>query len=176
MGEGAPRYSVHITADKQKIGLFAGDEWDAIDFDFPDGKLHYVALITYEGLTEVYIDGETRGVIGAGYAEDIIGDALIIGSLNGVDAPFIGALAGLRIWATTVEDETLGEFSAVDILSAKGKTHPDIEDLVGIGLFDDGQHGFGLTGEPQSYLTLAAEVELELAAEADEDTDEAAAE
>lgn len=158
MGAEGPRYSVHITADKQALGLFSGDEWETAPFDFSDGKLHFVSLTTYDGITEVSVDGELRGILSIGYAEEIIGAGFFIGTVNGVASPFVGSLAGLRIWDTAVDEEDLIAFSAKDILSKEGKAHPDFDTLVAVGVFDDGGRTVALTREPSSHLDLAAEL------------------
>lgn len=165
-GEGV-RYSVHITADKQAIGMFSGEEWDKLSFDFSDGKLHYVALITYDGITDVMIDGELRGTIGVGYAEALIGDGFFIGSINGAVSPFIGSIAGLRIWDTAVDKADLVAFAAKEITSTEGKSHPDFQALIGYGVFNTAKPTFALTSPPYSYENLAQELiqaELEGAA------------
>lgn len=129
-----PRYAVAITGDKQAIGLAREEDWDMTEFDFSDGKMHHVAFVVMNGVTDVYIDYEHEDTLLTGFgSEDVT--SFHLGSLNGAVAPFKGALANLRIWDTPLDPDDMKRFARLDIFSPKGLTHPDIDALVAVGQF-----------------------------------------
>ncbi len=46
-GEDGVAYSVHVQADRRAIGLYAGGGYAALPFDFSDGRMHSVTLVSY---------------------------------------------------------------------------------------------------------------------------------
>ncbi len=131
-----PRYAIAITGDKQAIGLARDEDWDMAEFDFSDGKMHHVAFVVMNGVTDVYIDGKHEDTLLTGFGETEV-TSFHLGSLNGKIAPFKGALAGLRIWDTPLDPDDLNRFKYVHIFSRRGMKHPDFDALVAVGDFLD---------------------------------------
>ncbi|MGQ0698931.1 MAG: LamG-like jellyroll fold domain-containing protein [Panacagrimonas sp.] len=109
LGEAALNFAVHIAADRQAIGLFAKGAFAALPFDFRDGLMHHVAVISIaDGLSEVQIDGASIGHLPLGFGD---GPSLSfhLGSLDGEQAPFVGALARVRLWHAALDANTRPE-------------------------------------------------------------------
>lgn len=138
-----PRYAVAITGDRQAIALASKNSWDLVEFDFSDGKMHHVAFVVLDGITDVYIDGIHEDLIDAGFGDQPT-TSFHIGSLNGEVLPFKGAIAALKIWETALDPNDIAKFRDVDMLSEKGQTHPDYDALAAVGAF----------GSPTPTLTL----------------------
>lgn len=106
MGLEQVNYAVHIGADRQSIGLFVGDRHARLPFDFSDGRMHHVALLSYgPELTEVRINGASVGTLGLGLGN---GPSLSfhLGSLDAEQAPLVGALARVRLWDSLLDEQT----------------------------------------------------------------------
>ena len=80
------------------------------------------------------IDGQVAGVSELAFA-DLPSVGLWVGTIDGVNNPFTGAVAGLRIWQTVVAQETLVRYAMSDIFEAD---HPDLDLLVALSNFDEG--------------------------------------
>jgi len=97
-GQDGVAYSVHVRADRKAIGLFASGGYATLPFDFSDGRMHSVTLVSYSStLSEFFVDGNSVGVIPLG-PPGIPAEMFHLGSLDGTQAPFTGALARLRFW------------------------------------------------------------------------------
>ena len=141
----ATRFSVHITAARDELGLFNGVAWGAVPFDFSDEAYHHVALVTQGGRTEVLIDGESRGVMELGYGS-AKGLPLRIGTSDGAAEPFIGALWSLRLWKRPLDPETVAALSGVQ--GAPDPDDPASAALVAFSQFEAGNPELLLVPEP----------------------------
>jgi len=146
-GDQGPSYAIVMTGQRDAIGLLAGSDWGGVKFDFSDGKLHHVAFLLFGEETDVYIDGAFVRTLAISSA-DVPVHSFAIGSINGTDAGFPGALAGLRIWDSPLNLEDLEAYQLVDLGSAQGRRHPDLDALVGVGRFKNGRRSFALTSAP----------------------------
>jgi hypothetical protein len=145
--EGAS-YLIALLRDRDGIAIAAGDEEDVATFDFTDGRLHHVAISQFEDGTAIFVDGQVVGT------SDLRFDArpsagVWVGSIDGENNQFRGAIAGMRIWNVVVEQETLVDFAMKDIFADE---HPDLPFLSAISDFSNGE-------------ILLAELELPEAAE-----------
>jgi len=147
VGAEGPRFALILTGDRQGVGMLAGEDWDAVGFDFSDGKMHHVAFVILGDETDVYIDGEFGRTLAVSIA-DVPAQRLNLGSYNGVDGGFPGALAGLRIWDAPVDADYIATFRQIDVTSERGRRHPMIDALVAISYFADGRRDILLLREP----------------------------
>jgi len=149
----ATQYSIHLTPDRQSIGLFNGDKWASVAFDFSDGKLHHVAFLTRDASTQVVIDGVERGSIDVGYgsARDL---PLHIGSSDGGSEFFIGALPSLRIWRGALSLEQLRALS--DLIGPPPDDDPVASRLVAYTEFTKAGKALVILG-PEAANTGAAD-------------------
>ena len=107
VGEAGLIFAVHITADRKRIGVFDGASFVSLPFDFTDGLMHRVVLMAVAPqVTEVEIDGDTIGLLPLGLGDGSPSAAFHIGSLDGEQAPFVGALARLRVWDAVLDKNT----------------------------------------------------------------------
>ncbi len=139
VGETGVRYSIHVTADRKAIGLYAGENWQTVPFDFTDGRLHHVAMTTLDGVTDVIVDGTSRGLLGLEYDGSVAGQTFVVGSFDGKVAPFKGMLAGLRIWNTPLVDAELSRYSQFDVDDTAFAGHPAIRHLVASTAVENGR-------------------------------------
>ena len=157
LGPQGPRYGIVISGDKQRIGMVSGEMGAAIPYDFSDGKLHHVAFIVIDDETSIIIDNEFVGSLAMGI-QDLPTTNFVIGSINGRDFAFPGALAGLKLWNAPLDPDDIERFKFVDLNGPDGKRHPFIDTLVGLADFSDGKTRFLLTGEP---LNITDEPQIE---------------
>lgn len=86
------------------------------NFDFTDGLIHHVSVVSKDDLSVVYVDGKNVGSASLGYAPAITKRGpvrnlqLSIGSLDGQNNVYQGHVGGVRVWAGQIPGETL--FSA----------------------------------------------------------------
>lgn len=149
LGNQGPRFAVLIPADKKGIGFMADQKWQVAPFDFSDGKLHHVAFVVIDSRTAVFVDDELAALLDIGIA-DLPAHSLNIGSFNGRDAGFVGALAGLRIWDTALDPDDIALYKMTQLSTPEGAEHPAIDTLVGVSDFANGKIGFALLDEPLS--------------------------
>lgn len=122
--EGAS-FLIAMLRDRDGIAIAAGGEEDIATFDFTDGQFHHVAVSQFEDGTAVFIDGQVQGTSELRF-QDLPSAGVWIGSIDGENNQFMGAIGGLRIWNAVVEQETLVEFALKDIFTGN---HPDLEFL-----------------------------------------------
>jgi hypothetical protein len=151
IGPEGPRYAVVMTQTADAIGLFSGEEWDYVDFDFTDGKPHHVAFVIQGDLTDVFIDGESFDALAQGI-EDLPITSFHIGSLNGFDNPFWGDLGGIRLWDAAVEEESIAAYRETYIMSGEAFDHPDYGFLIGASDFQNGASEFILMDEDEDEI------------------------
>ncbi len=128
-------YLVAMLRDRNGIAFAAGNEEDVATFDFTDGRLHHVAINQFEDGIVIMIDGQVVGTSEL-RSLDLPSAAIEVGSIDGLNNPFKGAIAGLRVWNTAVARETLVEFALQDIFAAD---HPDLEALMAMSDFANGE-------------------------------------
>jgi hypothetical protein len=138
----ATQYSVHITPDRQAIGLFDGERFASVPFDFSDGKLHHVALVTKAGRTAIYVDREVQGTLelGLGEASDL---SLHVGSSDGGSELFMGVIPSVRLWRNALTAEQVGAIA--DVLGAPDDADVDLDGLAAYADF---------TGEEPEIVVL----------------------
>lgn len=119
--EGAS-YLIAMLRDRDGIAFGAGDQEDVATFDFTDGRLHHVAVSFFEDGLSVIVDGQIVGTSNI-KALDLPSVGVWVGSIDGENNQFKGAIAGLRVWDIVVEQESLVEFALKDIFAAD---HPDL--------------------------------------------------
>ena len=93
------------------IGLFDGQGYESVPFDFSDGQYHHVAMVTRGTTTEIVIDGTSVGEIGVGYG-GATGQPFHVGSSDGEQDFLIGAVWALRVWNRALTKVAIGELSA----------------------------------------------------------------
>lgn len=136
VGQAGISYVVAMTAEKDALEVFSGDDGIEIPFDFDDGKMHHIALNSYGTDVAVIADGELLDVTPL-VMEDLSPTGFYVGSLDGTQMPFIGAIGALRVWGVPVEPEQIAEFRFRDVLSENDGFHPDIDYLQAISDFAD---------------------------------------
>lgn len=102
----ATRFSFHVTGERDAVMMWNGARWSSLPFDFRDERLHHVVFVTVGDETGVYVDGESVGTMPIGYGSGT-GLPLHVGSSDGTNEPFLGALWAVRIWDTALSEEAL---------------------------------------------------------------------
>jgi hypothetical protein len=135
-GDAGTLYSVHIRGDRRGIGYWDGANYVVAPFDFSDGDLHYVAIVTEDMLTTIWVDGDPLALAVVGYG---VGEStgFHLGSLDGTQSPFYGRVAGLRLWSVALEGPVLNAYAFTDLLEHDGAGHPAAASLVGAVDFRD---------------------------------------
>ncbi|MEN8158669.1 MAG: LamG domain-containing protein [Myxococcota bacterium] len=146
----ATRFSVHVSGDRQAVEFWNGSGWGRFPADLTDGELHHIALVTEDGATTLYVDGESAGGSEAGYGTGT-GLPLHLGSSDGYEERFFGALWSLRIWSRPLDADAVGtlaaglrppptEFAALDALAASLDLlgdRPELEIVEGAGATEE---------------------------------------
>ena len=132
--EGAS-YLVAMLRDRDGIAIAAGEDEDVVTFDFSDGQLHHVAVVQYEDGTAVFVDGEVAGTSDLRF-QDLPSVGVWVGSIDGENNAFRGAIAGLRVWDVAVPQEELVAYALEDIFAGD---HPDLAWLSAISDFRAGE-------------------------------------
>jgi len=131
--EGAS-YLIAMLRDRDGIAFVAGDKEDVATFDFTDGRLHHVAVSFFEDGLSVIVDGQIVGTSDI-KALDLPSVGVWVGSIDGENNQFKGAIAGLRVWDIVVEQESLAEYALKDIFADE---HPDLPALSVMSDFANG--------------------------------------
>ena len=140
----ATRYSVHISGDRQEIGLWNGRYWGSAPFDFRDENLHHVVIVTDGGRSMIVVDGETRGELEIGYGS-AAGLPFHVGSSDGESEFFLGAVDGIRLWRAALGSDVIEALSEID--GALPPEHPNARDLVAMSSFTESEHEIVLVGD-----------------------------
>ncbi len=119
--EGAS-FLIAMLRDRDGIAIAAGGEEDIATFDFTDGQFHHVAVSQFEDGTAVFVDGQLTGTSEFRF-QDLPSVGVWIGSIDGMNNRFVGAIGGMRVWNTVIEQETLVEYALKDIFTGN---HPDL--------------------------------------------------
>ena len=130
--EGAS-FLIAMLRDRDGIAIAAGGEEDVATFDFTDGQFHHVAVSQFEDGTAVFVDGQVMGTSDFRF-QDLPSAGVWIGSIDGENNRFLGAIGGMRVWDSVVEQETLVEFALKDIFEGN---HPDLLYLSALSEFEN---------------------------------------
>jgi hypothetical protein len=130
--EGAS-YLIAMLRDRDGIAIATGNEEEVAVFDFTDGRLHHVAISQFEDGTAVFVDGQVVGSSEFRFAP-LPSVGVWIGSIDGENNQFRGAVAGMRVWDTVIEQETLVDYALKDIFDDQ---HPDLAFLSAVSDFDN---------------------------------------
>ena len=159
IGKQGPSYMIVMLGSRKGIGVMAGDRFETLPFDFTDGKLHYVAISDFgENNLLVMVDNKVVGSMPIGF-RSLPSSGFFIGSADGTENQFKGAIAGMRIWDLPVDPDDLAIYAMQPLVDADGAPHPDISALVGVSDFR--KRTFSLIepdpiGEDDSDETLTA--------------------
>lgn len=128
-------YLVAMLRDRSGIAFAAGEAEDVFTFNFADGRLHHVAISQFEDGISIYVDGQVVGG-SAIKSLDLPSDGVWVGSLDGANNLFLGAIAGLRFWDTVLTQEEIVEFALTDVFDGD---HPNIDNLSAMSNFSSGE-------------------------------------
>jgi len=134
-GPAGASYLVAMLRDRDGIVFAAGDQEDVATFDFTDGRLHHVAISQFEDGIAVFVDGQVVGTSEV-RALDLPSVGVWVGSIDGENNQFRGAIAGLRIWDVVIEQESLVTFAMKDVFADE---HPDLQFLSVMSDFGNGE-------------------------------------
>lgn len=155
-GPKGARFAVHIAGNRQGLGVYAGEYFEGVSFDFSDGQSHYVAIVTVGDSIDVYIDGQYRTTLGYGFA-DLPATTFSVGSIADL-SPFVGLIGQVRIWDEPLDQDVLNYFSWRPIETEGDNAHPDIDSLVGASTFGNlDSSGFVFVGDDDE-INITAEV------------------
>lgn len=140
-GEKGPSYAVAIQADKKGIIFYSGEKALRAPFDFSDGKMHFVAITDLGDRVTILVDSALIADVEMSFSQ-LPSSVFSIGSFNGNDFSFIGAVAALRIWDAALDPDDLIIFAMKDIHD-ETDPHPDLDTLVGLSDFRN--YGFRLS-------------------------------
>jgi len=130
--EGAA-YMIAMLRDRDGLGIRAGEQEGFAAFDFTDQRLHHVALSYAQGTLAVLIDGGVRALLEI-TVDDLPSDGFWVGTADGSTAPFIGAVAGLRVWRVPLAQQEIVDYAAANLL-ADDTDHPALAYLGAISDF-----------------------------------------
>lgn len=133
-GAQGPSWLVAMLRDRDGIGVMVGEESDIAPFDFTDGEMHHVAVVDYGEIVQVLVDNVAVADLDLTF-RDLPSSGFWIGSADGANGAFKGAIAGLRIWDIAVSPDDISRFAMVDIFDEATAVHPDLEWLVGVSDF-----------------------------------------
>ncbi len=148
-GPDGPSYLVAINGDRSGLVVQSGINTQVAPFDFSDGKLHHVAIVDTGEEIFVMIDATVTGVFDQSFSNNR-STGFWVGTANGTDAPYIGAIGGLRLWRVALDPLSLAEYARRDI-NDRDSPHPDLEFLMAESSFQDGT----------IFVEPAAETEIE---------------
>lgn len=153
VGSEGPRFAIHMASNAKGIGIYAGQYYEGVQYDFTDGALHYVAIVTTGDFIDIYIDGDFQRTLGYGFA-DLPANTFSIGSYSD-RAPFIGEIGQVRIWDEPLDQDILNTFSLRPLLAEGPDVHPNITSLVAMSTFaNSNSNGFMVVeGQDEPNLT-----------------------
>lgn len=135
IGPQGASYMIALTSDRQALLVGSGAREEIFAFDFSDGRMHHIAVNQFtDGLT-VLIDGQAVGESDM-VMLDLPSEGLWLGSIEGTENIFIGAVAGLRIWDYVPDLRTLITYAQRDVLLAE---HPRLDMLSAMSDFAKGE-------------------------------------
>lgn len=132
-GPEGPLYLVAMLRDRDGLGIMIGGQSAIAAFDFTDGKMHHIAIIDDGTSVAMLVDGTPVGIAEL-TSKALPSNGFWIGSADGENGAFPGAIASLRIWDVAVSQANLRAFAGADI-GDDVRVHPDLEYLVGVSDF-----------------------------------------
>ncbi|MEO0464630.1 MAG: LamG-like jellyroll fold domain-containing protein [Pseudomonadota bacterium] len=136
-GEEGASYLITVLRDRDGIGVMSGDTYEVVPFDFSGGQMHHVALISYPQKTDVLVGNDLVAVLPMSI-QSLPADGLFIGTSDGENSPFTGALAAVRLWGVPLTQDTVIDWAMRDVLAPQGPEHPDLRFLIGHSDFTTG--------------------------------------
>lgn len=127
-------YYVAVLSARDGLSVVAGENEAIVAFDFTDGVAHHVAINSYEDGLVVFIDGEPRGVFDFAFAE-LPSYGLFVGTSDGTNGAFVGAVGQLRIWDAALEEDEIRRFATRPLVSPESGDHPNVEALLAVSDF-----------------------------------------
>lgn len=134
-GPKGPSYLIAMLRDRDGLAFAAGSAEDVVSFNFMDGKMHHVAISQLQDGMVVFVDGRIVGT-SAVKAQNLPSVGVWLGSIDGRNNRFRGAIAGLRIWDAVIEQKDLVRYALRDIFDGD---HPDLDRLSAISDFANGE-------------------------------------
>jgi hypothetical protein len=134
-GPGGISFAIAMLRDRDGIAFVAGQQEYVVAFDFSDGKLHHVAVSQLADGIVVLINGQVVGSSELSAIEMPVA-GFWVGSLDGAAHPFLGVVAGLRIWGEVIDREALVRYALADVFD---DDHPDLDVLTAISDFGNRQ-------------------------------------
>tara|TARA_R110002096_G_scaffold20690_2_gene67940 strand:- start:37394 stop:38059 length:666 start_codon:yes stop_codon:yes gene_type:complete len=128
-------YLVAMLRDRSGIAFAAGEAEDVFTFDFADGRLHHVAISQFDDGISIYVDGQVVGG-SATKSLNLPSDGVWVGSIDGANNRFVGAIAGMRFWDTVLTQQEIVEFALTDVFDGD---HPNIDNLSAMSNFSSGE-------------------------------------
>lgn len=133
-GQDGVNYMIAVLRHRDGLGVLIGEYEHAIAFDFSDNQLHHIALVVSDNELIALIDGRLRAALAIQTMPNEP-EGFWVGTADGETAPFIGAIAGLRIWSTALSQAELVEYALKPVVTEAGQ-HPALDHLVVISDFD----------------------------------------
>lgn len=128
MGGDGARYLIAITGDRTELSFQSGEHLQSTPFACNADEMQHVVLAEFAGSSAVMINGRVVGTFDFGFA-DLASQGLWIGSADGQQAPFTGAIAGLRFWDVALDRGDLVDFSVRDVFQPDAP-HPELDALL----------------------------------------------
>lgn len=153
-----PRFAIHMAANAKGVGVYAGEYFEGVQYDFSDGALHYVAIITTGDFIDIYIDGDYQKTLEYGFA-DLPAETFSIGAYEN-RAAFIGEIGQVRIWDEPIDQDVLNQFSLMPLLAEGEGAHPDINSLVAMSTFANPNSNGFLVIEEEGEPNLTEDIDL----------------
>jgi len=133
-GQQGASYLIAMLRDRDGIGIMSGDTFMVAPFDFTDGKMHFVAIIDYGDRTEVMVDNSLVAVLDM-TIQSLPADGLFVGTADGTNDPFLGAMAAVRLWGIPLSQDVLLQYATRDLLDEERAEHPDLRFLIAHSAF-----------------------------------------
>lgn len=134
-------YQVSVSRSRDGLIIQAGDLVADVGADLSGDVMHHVAVLDYGDLLVFMVDGRYAGASDMHFA-DFPATGLNIGNDASGNAPFVGAIASLRIWDEPLDPDEVIRFAHIPSASLH-RLHPSAGFLVGYSDFTTG--GFVLT-------------------------------
>jgi len=100
------RYSVHLTSEADGVVWWNGETAEMLPYEFVPAGFYHLALVTEGAQTLVYVNSEFIGTFDLGYGAGR-GLPLHIGTSDGVNEGFVGAIASVRIWNAALPEDAI---------------------------------------------------------------------
>ncbi len=97
--------------------------------------MHHVAITQFDDGISVFVDGQVVGESDAKLL-DLPSAGVWVGSIDGTNNQFKGAIAGLRYWDAALTPEEIVGFALTDVFDGD---HPNLDNLSAISNFNNGE-------------------------------------